>query len=61
MRENRPSFYDLDESWYRFIKADRKERKEMCQETLDCMAIVYLVGLIALIGGAIYALCKGWV
>ena len=56
-----PDFYQLDESWYRYMKADREERKQMCQDNLDAMAVVALIFFFGLIGGAIYALCKGWV
>jgi len=55
-----PDFYQLDESWYRYMKADRKERKEMCEDCLDAMAVVALIFFVGIIGFFIYALCEGW-
>lgn len=55
------SFYDLDESWYRYMAADRKTRKQMCEEMLECEALVLGVGAIVGIIVGIVALCKGWI
>ena len=44
----RPSFYDLDESWYRYMKADRKERIKMCEEAWNTEAFV--LGIFAVVG-----------
>jgi hypothetical protein len=55
------SFHDLDDTWYRYLKADRKERKQMCEEALAIEGIVYFFGFVVVIVGAIYALCKGWI
>jgi len=55
------SFYDLDDTWYRYLKADRKERKKMCEQALWVEGFVYFFGLIAVLIGVIYALCKGWI
>lgn len=56
----RPSFYDLDESWYRYMKADRKERIKMCEEALNTEALV--LGIFAVIGVVlgILGLVRGW-
>ena len=54
-----PDFYQLDESWYRYMKADRKERKEMCQDCLDTINIVFGIGLICVVVAGIVILCKG--
>ena len=48
----KPSFYDLDESWYRYLAADRKERKRMCEKVLETEALV--LGLVVL--GAVLCL-----
>ena len=53
------SFYDLDESWYRYMKADREERKQMCQDALDCEVLVLGVGVVIGIVAGIVALCYG--
>lgn len=53
------SFHDLDDTWYRYLKADRKERKQMCEDALAIEGIVCFFGFIAIIAGVIYALCKG--
>ena len=53
------SFYDLDESWYRYMKADREERRQMCQDALDCEALVLGVGVVIGIVAGIVALCYG--
>ena len=55
------SFYDLDDTWYRYLKSDRAGRKQMCEDTLAVEGVVYFVGLVAILGGIIYALCKGWI
>ena len=57
----RPSFYDLDESWYRYMMADREERKKMCQDCLDTEALVLGFCVVVAIIGGIVALCKGWI
>ncbi len=56
-----PDFYQLDESWYRYMKADRKERKKMCEDNLEVINIVYGIGIICVVFGVILVLCKGWV
>ena len=55
----RHSFYDLDDTWLEYLKADREERKKMCEDGLNIMAIVYSIVMFFIIGLAIYALCTG--
>lgn len=55
----RHSFYDLDESWYRYMKADREERKKMCESCIEVEAIVVGIGAVLFVIGGIIALCKG--
>ena len=55
------SFYDLDDTWHRYLKSDRDGRKQMCEEALEVEGIVYFIGFVAIIAGVIYALCKGWI
>ena len=62
MREkNHPSFYDLDESWYRYLREDNEGRREQCDDMMEILSIVYGMFFILLIGGIIFALCKGWI
>lgn len=57
----RHSFYDLDESWYRYMMADREERKQMCKDCLDTEVLVLgIFAVVAIIGG-ILALANGWI
>lgn len=53
------SFYDLDESWYRYLKSDREGRKQMCEECLETEAFVLGVFVVLFIVGGIVALCYG--
>ena len=55
------SFYDLDESWYRYMAADRKTRKRMCETMLETESMV--LGVIVVVGlvFGIIALSKGWI
>lgn len=55
----RHSFYDLDESWYRYMMADREERKKMCQDCIDTEALVLGIAAVLAIVGGIVALCYG--
>ena len=55
----KPSFYDLDESWYRYMMADREERKQMCRDCLDTEAFVLGIGVIIFIVSGIAALWYG--
>ena len=55
------SFDDLDESWYRYLKSNKEERKEMCEDALAVEGFVYFVFLVAGVVLAIIALCKGWI
>lgn len=55
------SLYDLDDTWYRYLNANRDERKKMCDDALAAEGIVYFLGFLAVLGGVIYALCKGWI
>lgn len=55
------SFYDLDESWYRFMAADRKTRREMCETVWEIDAMLTAVCMIGGVVLAIIALCKGWI
>ena len=55
------SFYDLDESWYRYMAADRKTRQRMCEETIEIENIVLGVAVVVGIVFGIVALCKGWI
>ena len=59
--DRRHTMYDLDESWLRYMKADREERKKMCEDFLAADAIAYLVCFVALAIGGVIALCKGWI
>ena len=54
-------FYDLDDTWYRYLKADRAERKKMCEDALAAEAIVCFFGMVAIVVFLIVALCKGWI
>lgn len=53
----KPSLYDLDESWLRYMAADRKERKRMCEEALETEALVLGIALIGFIGFLILGAC----
>ena len=53
------SFYDLDESWYRYMMADREERKKMCKDCLDTEACVLGIAVVLFIVAGIAALCCG--
>lgn len=53
------SFYDLDESWYRYMMADREERKQMCKDILDADDFVLGIGVVVLVVLGIVALCCG--
>ena len=55
------SFHDLDDTCYRYLKADRKERTQMCEDALAIEGIVYFIGLVVVLCGLIYVLCKGWI
>lgn len=57
----RPAFTELDTSWYQYMKADRSERKEMCEDMIAAEALA--IGVFAVIGviGLIIALVKGWI
>ena len=55
------SLDDLDESWYRYLKADREERKAMCEDMQAADGIACAIGFVIIIGGLIVALCKGWI
>ena len=55
------SFYDLDESWYRYLAADRKTRQRMCEEMIETEALVLGVAVVAGIILGIVALCNGWI
>ena len=50
------SFFDLDDTWYRYLKADRQERKQMCEDALAVEGVVYFIGLVLVLAGTIYAL-----
>ena len=53
------SFYDLDDTWYRYLKADRKERKQMCEDALAVEAVIGFMVMVAIAVGLVVALCKG--
>lgn len=55
------SFYDLDESWYRYMAADRKTRQRMCESMIETENIVLGVGVVIGLVVGIVALCKGWI
>ena len=55
------SMLDLDDTWLRYMKADRTERKRICQEMLDCEAVACGIAFVGIVGFLIYALCKGWI
>lgn len=57
----RPSFYDLDTTWYEYMKADRKERKQMCEDAIHIEALVVGLCFLVVVVLVIVALCKGWV
>ena len=57
----KPSFYDLDESWYRYMAASRKERKEMCEEVLEMEGLALGILAVLGIGVVILGLIKGWI
>lgn len=59
--DGRHGFYDLDESWYRYMKADREEKREMCEDALVVEGVVCFFGFIGIVGFLIVALCKGWI
>jgi hypothetical protein len=65
MRRSNPegthSFYDLDDTWYKYLKADKEGRRKMCDEVLEAEAICYGLGMLAVLIGIIVALCKGWI
>lgn len=56
----KPSFYDLDESWLEYMKADRKQRIKMIDDTLNTESIVIGVFAIAGVILAIIGLASGW-
>ena len=53
------SMLDLDNTWLRYMKADKEERKQMCEEMLAIEGIVFGIGLLVVFGGIIWALCSG--
>ena len=55
------SFYDLDDTWYEYLKSDKAQRKQMCEDALAAEGIVFSVGLVGVIVFLITALCKGWI
>lgn len=59
--DRKHSMLELDDTWLRYMKADREERKKMCEDLLVGEAIAYLFGFVALAIGVIVALCKGWI
>ena len=55
------SFYDLDDSWYRYLKSDREGRKQMCNDVIaaeGCVCAIALVGAIIFLVVAVY---RGWI
>ena len=59
--DGRHSFYDLDDSWYRYMAADRKTRQRMCEEMVEMESIVIGIAVAVLIVVGIVALYKGWI
>jgi hypothetical protein len=57
----KPSFGDMDESWYRYMKADHEERNKMCDEVIDAEVVVLSIVAVFAVIGVIIALAKGWV
>ena len=51
-----PSFDDLDESWHRYLAADKVERKKMHEdavthEAMGCGCLLFIALVVFVIGG----------
>lgn len=53
------SMLDLDYTWLKYMKSDKAERRQMCEDFLAIEGIVYGIGLLVMLGVIIWALCSG--
>lgn len=55
------SFYDLDDTWYKYLKSNKAQRRQMCEDALAVEGVVFTIGLVGVLGFLVVALCKGWI
>lgn len=55
----RPSFWDLDSSWYEYMSASKEERRKMCRDAINAERITTAIVFAVLFCVVVALLCMG--